>query len=275
MDIQNVEADVVVVGSGPTGLTLSSLLGGLGRSVVLVEKWPSLYGKPRLTHIDGETARLLNLSCDADQALRDSWVTPHYEWINAKGQVLLDVAAGNTRKMVWDDHISVHQPHIEEALVERIESSGNVRLLRGYLATDISQDGDGVQLTCRAWRRQSAPGEEPPQEVRVRGKYLVGADGARSFVRESLGIKRKDFGFNERWLCVDTTPRAPLPAKFNENAVQVCDPRRGHMFMPIGRQRQRFEFAVLPDERTGTWRRRRPPCDCWPSTTASRPRTSS
>lgn len=170
MDIQNVEADVVVVGSGPTGLTLSSLLGGLGRSVVLVEKWPSLYGKPRLTHIDGETARLLNLSCDADQALRDSWVTPHYEWINAKGQVLLDVAAGNTRKMVWDDHISVHQPHIEEALVERIESSGNVRLLRGYLATDISQDGDGVQLTCRAWRRQSAPGEEPPQEVRVRGK---------------------------------------------------------------------------------------------------------
>jgi 3-(3-hydroxy-phenyl)propionate hydroxylase len=86
--------------------------------------------------------------------------------------------------------------------------------------------------------------------VRLRARYLVGADGSKSFVRDALGITRKDFGFNERWLCVDTVPLKPLPPNFDEDAVQVCDPARGYMFMPIGRQRQRFEFALLPGERT-------------------------
>ncbi|MGP8121284.1 MAG: FAD-dependent monooxygenase [Xanthobacteraceae bacterium] len=50
--------DVAVVGYGPTGLTAASLLGQLGHRVVVIERWPTLYGLPRLTHIDGETARL-------------------------------------------------------------------------------------------------------------------------------------------------------------------------------------------------------------------------
>jgi 3-(3-hydroxy-phenyl)propionate hydroxylase len=86
--------------------------------------------------------------------------------------------------------------------------------------------------------------------VKLRARYLVGADGSNSFVRHTLGVERIDFGFNERWLCVDTEPLRPLPAKFDENAVQVCDPKRGHMFMPIGKKRQRFEFALLPGEST-------------------------
>jgi 3-(3-hydroxy-phenyl)propionate hydroxylase len=42
----------------------------------------------------------------------------------------------------------------------------------------------------------------------------------------------------------------PFRQRFDENAVQVCDPRRGYMFMPIGRKRQRFEFALLRNEKT-------------------------
>ena len=38
-----------------------------------------------------------------------------------------------------------------------------------------------------------------------------------------------------------------VPERFGRT-TQFCDPRRGHMFMPIGRSRQRFELAVLPGE---------------------------
>ncbi len=41
--------DIAVVGYGPTGLTAASLLGRLGHRVVVCERWPGLYGLPRLT----------------------------------------------------------------------------------------------------------------------------------------------------------------------------------------------------------------------------------
>jgi len=245
------EFDVIVVGYGPSGLVLASLLGQQGHQVAVVERWPNLYGKPRLTHIDGETARLISVCADADQALRDAWTTPHYHWFNGKGQLLLDVGGvGNTRRMLWDDHISVHLPHIEEAIHERITSLPNVHLYRGYLANGLEQNPEGVTLRCVPWGKAKDPSSPPRSELSLRARYLVGSDGSNSFVREALGVDRIDFGFNERWLCVDTEPRRKLPSKFDENAIQVCDPRRGHMFMPIGTKRQRFEFALLPDETT-------------------------
>lgn len=241
--------DVVVVGYGPTGLVLASLLGQKGHQVAVVERWPSLYGKPRLTHIDGETARLISLACgNADHALRDAWTTPHYYWCNGKGQLLMDVAQGNTKKMIWDDHISVHQPHIEEAIHELVLTLPNVHLYRGVEAFELTQDEHEVILGCRVV--QQSEKFKAGEVFRLSGKYLVGCDGSKSFVRESIGVDRHDFGFNERWLCVDTEPMNALPSKFDECAVQVCDPKRGYMFMPIGKKRQRFEFALLPNEST-------------------------
>lgn len=239
--------DVIIVGYGPTGLVLASLLGQLGHRVAVVERWPQLYGLPRLTHIDGETARLVSLVCDGDHALRESWTTPHYNWVNGKGTLLLDVGAGNTRKMIWDDHISVHQPHIEEAIDERVRAMQNVTFFRGHVAADLQQKGGIVELKIQPWTKGQAADAAGVGSV-LRGRYLVGADGSKSFVRNALGVAVTDFGFNERWLCVDTVPKRPLPPSFDANAVQVCDPKRGHMFMPIGKKRQRFEFALLRSE---------------------------
>ena len=57
----------------------------------------------------------------------------------------------------------------------------------------MSEDGAG-QLARTGERRT------------VRARWLVGADGANSFVREASGIARRDLGFQERWLVVDAEP---------------------------------------------------------------------
>ena len=54
--------DVVIVGYGPSGEVLASVLGKAGCKVLVIERWPQPYPLPRLTTLDGEVvgATILN-----------------------------------------------------------------------------------------------------------------------------------------------------------------------------------------------------------------------
>jgi choline dehydrogenase-like flavoprotein len=61
-----VDADVVVVGYGPVGMTLSILLAQRGHSVTVAERWPAPYPLPRAVHFDHEVARILPITTRTD-----------------------------------------------------------------------------------------------------------------------------------------------------------------------------------------------------------------
>ena len=235
------EFEAAVIGYGPTGLVLASLLGRLGHRVLVVEKWPTLYGLPRLTHIDGETARLLSFACDIDHALHDSSPIDSCVFYDARGRPLVDAADVPTLPMGYPAHISIHQPDIECALDQRIRDLSNVTVKQGAELVGLRLESNQAELKIRTQERDET----------ARARFVFGADGARSFVRDCLGIERQDFGFNERWLNIDTERKRELPRAFAETKVH-CDPARGYMFMPIGKARQRFEFALLSHEDTKT-----------------------
>ncbi|MET0455251.1 MAG: bifunctional 3-(3-hydroxy-phenyl)propionate/3-hydroxycinnamic acid hydroxylase, partial [Mycobacterium sp.] len=234
--------DVAVVGYGPTGLVAASLLGAMGHRVAVIERHPTLYGLPRLTHIDGETARIVQAAGDVDLALRDAQALDSFKYLSADGKVLVDLPwAGES--CGHPGHISMYQPDIEQAIDERVRQHSNVTRLMGCRATGLTVNADDVEV--RAQRVHDSPSAS--NVIDVRARYVLGADGANSFVRNALGIGQTDFGVDERWLNIDTTTRRPLPERFRYTMV-FCDPARPHMFMPIGQNRQRFEFAALPDE---------------------------
>lgn len=236
--------DIAVVGYGPTGLTAASLLGRLGHRVVVCERWPGLYGLPRLTHIDDETARTIQAAADVEEALRDSSLC-EYLWVNGKGETLVRIPAVAEGPMGYPDHISMYQPDVESAIDRRLRGFDGVDVRQGWAVTGLEQDGEGVTLRLRGWNADVMAADGPREEVRAR--YVIAADGSRSGVRELLGVERQDFGFNERWLNVDTEWLRPQPPEFGYG-TQYCDPARGHMTINIGRERQRFEFALLPGE---------------------------
>lgn len=236
--------DIAVVGYGPTGLTAASLLGRLGHRVVVCERWPGLYGLPRLTHIDDETARTLQAAADVDEALRDSSPSV-YLWVNGKNEPLLNIETTLDGPMGYPGHISMYQPDVESAIDKRLRAYGTVDVRQGWAVTGLDQDSEGVTLRLRGWNADEVTADGPHDGVRAR--YVIAADGSRSGIRELLGVERQDFGFNEEWLNVDAEWLRPQPPEFAAG-TQYCDPARGHMTINIGQHRQRFEFALLPGE---------------------------
>jgi 2-polyprenyl-6-methoxyphenol hydroxylase-like FAD-dependent oxidoreductase len=87
----------------------------------------------------------------------------------------------------------------------------------------------------------------------VRARYLVACDGARSIVREGLGIKREIWPFRGAWLTFDATRKRALPNFFGISpngsvAAIFCAPEgRAHSIIPLGIDHVRFNFEIEPD----------------------------
>lgn len=92
-------------------------------------------------------------------------------------------------------------------------------------------------------------GAESATTRMVTARYLVGADGANSAVRQITEPEIEDFGFNDSFLSVDCERIGELPDELlTGNAIAICDPARHIGFIPIGNKKMRFEFGINPDD---------------------------
>jgi hypothetical protein len=82
--------------------------------------------------------------------------------------------------------------------------------------------------------------------AQTRARYVIGADGANSFVREQMSTSMKDLGFYFDWLIVDTIPQDDLV--WSPQNWQLCDPVRPTTIVSGGPGRRRWEFMRLPGE---------------------------
>lgn len=254
-DAKEFDADVAIVGAGPVGVLLAILLADYGKSVVLIERWTDHYALPRAVTYDHEIARILaaiDIDSEADGAVGFS--EGKYYWRNRDGEDLQVIDWKSEFVSGWRSRYYFHQPLLESKLIQIASDRKEIAIVRGWQAIGLEQNEDGVSLSL----------EQNPEEYRtsrlnskIRAKFVVGADGANSFVREALGFEVEDKGYCFDWLILDVIPSFDYPAsRPNEPAQwQLCDPKRPTTIVsggpgptPGDPNRRRWEFMVLPGE---------------------------
>lgn len=231
------ECDVLVAGGGPTGITLAILLAQRGVRVIVAEKEADIYPLPRAAHIDHECMRILQEAGAADEVMETSRRAGRYDFLNAKGRVLMRFeGADQIGPGGWPGANMIHQPSVERALRRSLRSLPAAQLHHRWQLGSFSDNGNGVTAHIAT----------PEGPVSVRARFLVGADGARSPVRDAAGIAFDDLAFEEPWLVVDVL--VDDPARLPEANLQVCNPARPTTCVLMGAGRHRWEFMIKPGE---------------------------
>jgi flavoprotein hydroxylase len=233
------DADVVVVGNGPIGATLSVLLAQHGWRVTVLERRPRPYRLPRATSFDGETARLLAGTGIGPELGRITMPANGYQWRTAAGETLLDIEFSTAGPYGWPDANTMHQPALEELIAARAAALPGVTVLRGHEVVGIADDDQRVTVTVAT---------DDGTTRTLSARWLVGCDGANSFVRNHLDVPVTDLGFSYEWLLCDVELREPR--EFVPTNVQICDPARPTTLVGSGPGRRRWEFMRLPGEST-------------------------
>ena len=238
------DTDVAIVGAGPVGTLLAILLGKQGVNVTLIERWPTIYDRPRAVTMDHEVARVLaTFGIDADNDPAIEYHEELYYWKNADLEDLQLVDWKSVSPSGWRVTYWFNQPELETRLHGIAAEIPSINLIRSHEAVSLQQDTDGVTLELQ--ETEELVGANGARQT-VRAKYVVGCDGANSFVRRQLGIEIIDKGYFFDWLILDMVPQGDY--KVSPAQWQLCDPERPTTLVPGGPGRRRWEFMVKPDE---------------------------
>ena len=244
---QHTTVDVAIAGYGPVGQTLAILLGQMGYSVAVFERWPALYPLPRAVFYDHEIRRIFLAMGLADELDRISQPSARYQWFNADWKVLVEIDWSAESISDGPFGYLFNQPALEAELDRKAKTLLNVQVHQGWEATALTQDVDGCDMVLNQVIREGGQFSLGKQQQHVRARYVIGADGANSFVRQALGIEWQDLGFQEDWLVVDLKPKPGVTLDVPDIG-QWCNPERPTTMVPGGPGYRRWEFMRLPHE---------------------------
>ena len=217
--------DVLVIGSGPAGALLAAQLSNFpGISTRLIERRPAALQVGQADGIACRTVEMLESFGLGQKMMREAhWVNETVFWrpsqkdrtrIERTGRVQ-DTEEGLSEF----PHLIVNQARLQQYLLDYMRNSPT-RLEANYgldfVELKVQAEGEyPVVVTLRDVTTSSL--------TTVRAKYVVGCDGARSRVRDSIGaVPRGDFA-NHAWGVVDMLAVTDFPDIRHKAAIQSAD----------------------------------------------------
>lgn len=202
MDGHGVSHAVVVVGAGPVGVTAALELARHGVRVVVLDDKASLNDGSRAICIARHSLEGLQ---QLDVAER--FMTEGLPWTHGtsyfRGQPVFRLEMPHSAEQRFPPMLNLQQQYIEQFLVERAQREALIEFRWQSRVTNVTVGAQAVRLEVNT----------PAGGYAMQADYVLAADGARSVVRQALGLKLHGAAHEGRYVIVDVKMASDYPTE--------------------------------------------------------------
>ena len=195
------ETEVVVVGGGPTGIVLTSALGQAGHDVLTLDRQEEGANASRAAAIHAKTLELLRELDVSDRLVAEGVIVPTFTFRD-RDRVLTRLEFSSLPTS-YPFVLTLQQYRTEKILTERMHALGG-QVMRPYSVSGVSIDTDSAAVEV----------DGPDGREVVRARFVVGADGVPSVVRQSAKIGFAGGTYPQSFTLADA--RVEWPLRFDE-----------------------------------------------------------
>ncbi|KAJ5357910.1 hypothetical protein N7541_005068 [Penicillium brevicompactum] len=212
MTLKSLETDVLIIGAGPAGLMASTWMAQTGIKAILIDQKPQ---RTQYGHADGVESRTFEIL--------DSFGLSDTIWKNANRTIDLSIwndcePGGIRRRSLMNNcnpdlsrfqEATLGQGQIEQNFLDFIEASNSVEIKWNTNPLKLTvSEGSKYPVRVNAQMRES---DTQTTHCTINAKYLLGCDGAHSWVRAALGLRLHGAQMDEKWGVIDSIPLTDFP----------------------------------------------------------------
>jgi len=190
------DTDVLIVGAGPTGLTLSVALGLRGVRAMVIDRLGAGANTSRAAVVHARTLEVLE-KLDVARRLVPQGIQSQRFTIRDRDRVLAPIGFEQLPTQ-YPYALMVSQAVTERVLSERLAETG-ASVQRGRALVALEQDAESATVTL-------------DDGSRLRARFVVGADGMRSKVREIVQIPFRGASYDESFVLADVHLSGGVPS---------------------------------------------------------------
>lgn len=192
MTSMSVDSQVLIAGAGPVGMTAALILGARGVSVTVLEAGDDLSSESRASTFHPPTLEMLEELDVLDDLMEIGLYVPTFQYRDRERGLIaeldLSLLSGDTK---YPFRIQCEQSKLTRIIFEKLKDVPHVEVLFNSSVRSVEQDSHKVTVVLEDDRQYT-------------GDYLIGADGARSAVRKSVGAEFDGVTYPERYLVIST-----------------------------------------------------------------------
>ena len=234
--MQNKNINVLIVGFGPTGAVLANLLSKYDLSIQVLEKESQIYNLPRAVHFDDEIMRIFKSIGIFDKLIKKTIINKGTKFVDEDDNLILDWPRP---RQITDNGFypsyRFHQPDLEKILRKNLASNDNIKICYNAELKELKNNGKFVK--AKYINKVSNTSHI------INADYVVGCDGANSFVKKFIGPETIDYGFEEKWAVLDLILKK-LNKNLPDRTIQYCSQNTPATYCRNVGRRRRWEISL-------------------------------